>query len=138
MNPPERTYNEAKIREDIDQQLVNAGWVIQDKKQLNLYESLGVAFREMDTDTGPADYMLFIAGKACGIIEAKREGTDLGGVAEQSGRYAKSHTKHIALMDPLFQKRFQSFKVGVGVQHLRVGDLEKSVIGLPCRKRLLE
>jgi len=29
------------------------------------------------------------------------------------------------------QKRFQSFKVGVGVQHLRVGDVEKSVIGLP-------
>ena len=49
----------------------------------------------MDTDTGPADYMLFIDGKACGIIEAKREGADLGGVAEQSARYATSHTKHI-------------------------------------------
>jgi len=24
----------------------------------------------MDTDSGPADYMLFIDGKACGIIEA--------------------------------------------------------------------
>jgi len=38
---------------------------------------------------------------------------------------------HIALMEPLFQKRFQNFKVGVGVQHLRVGDVEKSVIALP-------
>ena len=28
----------------------------------------------MDTNTGPADYMLFIGGAACGIIEAKREG----------------------------------------------------------------
>jgi type I restriction enzyme R subunit len=51
-----------------------------------------VAIREMDTDTGSADYMLFIQGKACGIIEAKREGTNLGHVAEQSGRSA---TKHI-------------------------------------------
>jgi type I restriction enzyme R subunit len=49
----------------------------------------------MDTDTGPADYMLFIDGKACGILEAKREGTQLGGVAEQSARYATSHSKHI-------------------------------------------
>jgi type I restriction enzyme R subunit len=51
-----------------------------------------VAIREMDTDTGSADYMLFIQGKACGIIEAKREGANLGHVAEQSGRSA---TKHI-------------------------------------------
>ncbi|MEW8200122.1 MAG: hypothetical protein AB2777_21015, partial [Candidatus Thiodiazotropha endolucinida] len=79
----------------IDRKLTDAGWVIQDKKRINLYESLGVAVREMDTDTGPADYMLFIDGKACGIIEAKREGTDLGGVAEQSARYASSQTKFI-------------------------------------------
>jgi type I restriction enzyme R subunit len=60
-----------------------------------LYEKLGVAVREMDTDTGPADYMLFVDGRACGIIEAKHEGAELGGVAEQSARYATSHSKHI-------------------------------------------
>ncbi|VAW72207.1 Type I restriction-modification system, restriction subunit R, partial [hydrothermal vent metagenome] len=49
----------------------------------------------MDTDTGPADYMLFIDGKACGIIEAKREGANLGKVAEQSARYATSKTRDI-------------------------------------------
>ncbi len=86
---------EQQARTQIDNQLVLAGWVIQDKKRLNLYQSLGVAVREMDTDTGPADYMLFIDGKACGIIEAKREGTNLGQVAEQSGRYASSQTKNI-------------------------------------------
>jgi type I restriction enzyme R subunit len=68
---------------------------VQDKSRLNLYASVGVAVREMDTGTGPADYMLFVDGNACGIIEAKREGTDLGGVAEQSARYAISHTRHI-------------------------------------------
>ena len=42
----------------------------------------------MDTHTGPAEYMLFLVGNACGGIEAKREGADLGGVAEQSARHA--------------------------------------------------
>lgn len=92
---PESTKLETETREEIDEKLIAAGWVIQDKKQLNLYESLGVAVREMDTDTGPADYMLFIDGKACCIIEAKREGKNLGGVAEQSQRYATSTLKHI-------------------------------------------
>ena len=55
----------------------------------------GVAMREMDTDTGPADYMLFVEGAACGIIEAKREGSELGHVDWQSQRYATSHSKYI-------------------------------------------
>ncbi|MEW8579630.1 MAG: DEAD/DEAH box helicase family protein [Candidatus Thiodiazotropha sp.] len=95
MTPPEETLLEVQTREAIDRKLTDAGWIIQDKKRISLYESLGVAVREMDTDTGPADYLLFIDGKACGIIEAKREGTDLGGVAEQSARYATSHIKFI-------------------------------------------
>ena len=95
MTPPRTDKDELQTRIEIDQKLEQAGWSIQDKKKLNLHESLGVAVREMDTDTGPADYMLFIDGKACGIIEAKREGANLGKVAEQSGRYATSKTKHI-------------------------------------------
>lgn len=95
MTPPEQTLPEAEARKIIDQKLIAAGWVIQDKNRINLHESLGVAVREMDTSTGPADYMLFVEGKACGIIEAKREGTDLGGVAEQSARYASSNTQFI-------------------------------------------
>lgn len=54
--------------------------VIQDNGRPNLYEILGVAVREMNTDTGSADCILFIDGKACYIFEAKRGGTDLGGV----------------------------------------------------------
>ena len=69
--------DEAQTRQVIDDKLRDAGWAIQDKDRLNLFESLGVAVREMDTDTGSADYMLFVDGKACGIVEAKREGTAL-------------------------------------------------------------
>lgn len=37
----------------------------------------------------------------------------------------------LALMEPSFFKQLQEFKVGVGVQHLRVGDVERLVIALP-------
>lgn len=96
MTPPTDKL-EAQTRQEIDAKLESAGWIIQDKKAINLFAGdqgiHGVAVREMDTDTGPADYMLFIQGKACGIIEAKREGTNLGQVAEQSARYATSNLK---------------------------------------------
>lgn len=51
---------EAKARIEIDTRLTNAGWVVQDFKQLNLGAALGVAVREYPTDTGPADYVLFV------------------------------------------------------------------------------
>jgi hypothetical protein len=93
--PPTDTLVEAETRKQIDEKLLAAGWLVQDKAHINLMAAVGVAGREMPTDTGPAEYMLFIAGKACGIIEAKHEGTSLGHVAEQSARYATSNTKHI-------------------------------------------
>ena len=65
---PIDTKLEDETREEIDKALEACGWAIQDKKRINLFEKLGVAVREMDTDTGPADYMLFVDGKACGII----------------------------------------------------------------------
>ena len=34
---------EAETRKDIDKKLIAASWTIQDKKSLNLYESLGIA-----------------------------------------------------------------------------------------------
>ncbi len=87
--------DEAETRKIIDDKLIEAGWVIQDKNRLNLLASLGIAVRELDTLTGPADYALFICGVVCGIIEAKREGSDLGHVDGQSMRYATSDIKFV-------------------------------------------
>ena len=64
-----------------------AGWAIQDIASLNLSAFRGVAVREMQSHGGPADYILFVDGKALGIVEAKKEGTTLSAVAEQSARY---------------------------------------------------
>ena len=76
-----------KARQNIDQLLTRAGWTIQDRKQMNLGESLGVAVREYPMSSGPTDYLLFIDRRAVGVIEAKPEGTTLSGVSEQTEKY---------------------------------------------------
>ena len=78
---------EEKARENIDRLLIKAGWVIQDRKQMNLGESQGVAVREYPMSPGPTDYLLFVERRAVGVIEAKPEGTTLSGVSEQTGKY---------------------------------------------------
>ena len=60
-------------RDNIDKQLTECGWIIQNKKQINLTAGLGVAVTEYQTDVGPADYVLFVDGKPVGVIEAKTE-----------------------------------------------------------------
>ena len=46
MAPPDYTKPEAQTREAIDKKLELAGWAIQDKNRINLYEKLGVAVRD--------------------------------------------------------------------------------------------
>jgi type I restriction enzyme R subunit len=43
--------------------------------------------REFPLDTGSADYLLFVDRRAVGVIEAKPEGSTLGGVSDQSQKY---------------------------------------------------
>ncbi|MBF9239419.1 DEAD/DEAH box helicase family protein [Hymenobacter sp. BT683] len=85
---------EQHARQLIDAQLALAGWLVQDYKQINLGAGAGVAVREYPTDSGPADYALLVDRKLVGIVEAKREGTSLTAVAEQTARYQTSATKH--------------------------------------------
>lgn len=82
---PETPEQLARIQ--IDAQLSAAGWTVQSFGDLNLSASRGVAVREMKSFGGPADYVLFVDCKALGIVEAKKEGTTLSAVAEQSARY---------------------------------------------------
>jgi type I restriction enzyme, R subunit len=84
---------ETKARQQIDHKLTLAGWQVQDFKQINLGASLGVAVREYPTDTGPADYVLFVNRQAVGVIEAKPDATILTFVEGQTERYANSALK---------------------------------------------
>jgi type I restriction enzyme R subunit len=78
-------------REAIDRMLEQAGWAVQDVKDVSLYAKRGVAIREfpLKAGYGEADYLLYVHGKAAGVIEAKKEGTTLTGVEIQSDQYSK-------------------------------------------------
>ena len=84
-------------RDRIDGLLTECGWIIQDKKHINLTVGPGVAVTEYQTDIGPADYVLFVDGKPLGIIEAKAEdkGYQLIQAETQSKDYADSKLKHL-------------------------------------------
>ena len=79
---------EQAARENIDRLLTQAGWAVQDIKSTNLHASPGVAIREFPLATGHgcADYLLYVQGKAAGVIEAKA-GATLSGVEVQSAKY---------------------------------------------------
>ena len=86
---------EARARVQVDQKLGAAGWTVQDLKELNLGAAYGVAVREYPTDTGPADYVLFVDREPVGVIEAKRDdaGENLSAHEAQTERYANATLK---------------------------------------------
>lgn len=89
---------EEKARIEIDKKLEAAGWVIQDKKDIDLFASLGVAVREFNTaDNNEVDYALFIDGNPVGLVEAKEDNKGLllaTEAAEQNMDYARKGLKH--------------------------------------------
>lgn len=87
---------ESRAREAIDALLIAAGWVIQDNADFNRNAAEGVAVREFPLPNGPCDYLLFVGGKAAGVVEAKKTGHTLSGVAEQSAKYMDLLPGHLA------------------------------------------
>jgi len=82
---------EQQARVVIDRLLPAAGWVVQDVKAADVHAGRGVALREFELNPGhgTADYLLYVDGKAAGVIEAKKQGATLTGVEAQSARYAQ-------------------------------------------------
>ncbi|MGH3071381.1 MAG: type I restriction-modification enzyme R subunit C-terminal domain-containing protein [Gaiellaceae bacterium] len=80
---------EARARVRIDEMLVVAGWAVQDARAVNLSAVRGVAVREfvLKPPHGRVDYLLYIDGEAAGVLEAKKEGETLTGVAWQTSKY---------------------------------------------------
>jgi type I restriction enzyme R subunit len=73
------TTPEALARQQIDAQLAQAGWVVQDHAALNLWAARGVAVREYPLPGhGFADYLLFVDRTAVGVVEAKKVGKYAG------------------------------------------------------------
>jgi type I restriction enzyme R subunit len=97
---------EQQARDQIDDQLRQAGWVVQDRQALDPNVGPGVAVRDYPTDTGPMDYLLLVGGEPAGVIEAKREegGQHLNRVEEQLGGYGTAELKHVGQADLRFHR----------------------------------
>ncbi|HYG35860.1 MAG TPA: hypothetical protein VEC99_13800 [Clostridia bacterium] len=81
---------EQQARHKIDAQLAAAGWLVQERRRINLHAAPGIALCETDVAGGFADYMLFVDGKAIGVLEAKAAQIQLVGTSEQSELYARA------------------------------------------------
>jgi type I restriction enzyme R subunit len=85
---------EAETRVLIDQQLIDAGWEADSE---NLTYSKGArpvanvnrAIAEWPTDSGPADYVLFMGLTPVAVIEAKKSAKNVYSSIDQAKRYAK-------------------------------------------------
>jgi type I restriction enzyme R subunit len=85
--------DEADTRLIVDAKLRAMGWKADTNR---LRHALGrrpdpsgaVAIAEWPTESGPVDYALFVKGRCVGVIEAKKLGTDVPSVLEQTKRYA--------------------------------------------------
>ncbi|HAH36813.1 MAG TPA: restriction endonuclease subunit R, partial [Algoriphagus sp.] len=97
MTPSSNQNPEQIARDLIDSQMEQAGWLVQSKNEVNLSGGKGIAVREYQTSSGPADYVLFVDRKPVGVIEAKREeeGERLTVVEDQSFEYATSKLKYL-------------------------------------------
>ena len=78
---------EKKARETIDTLLMACGWVVQNYVGVDFTASRGIALREVPLKSGRCDYLLLVDRQPVGIVEAKRVGTTLSAVAEQSANY---------------------------------------------------
>lgn len=91
---------EQRARQQIDAQLAASGWVVQDYRQFDPSAGRGIALREAPLKSGTCDYLLLVDRRAVGVVEAKKQGTLLSGVAEQSGHYAENLPDFIQAVTP--------------------------------------
>ncbi len=85
---------EADTRELIDMQLREAGWTVDSSsvrygKGSRPQKSKNIAIAEWPTDSGPADYVLFVGLKPVAVVEAKRQNVDAAGAITQAQRYSE-------------------------------------------------
>ena len=91
---------EQLAREHIDALLIAAGWVIQDYRAFNPGAARGIALREVPLESGRCDYLLLVDRLPLGVIEAKKEGTTLSTVSEQSAHCGENLPDFLANLLP--------------------------------------
>ena len=87
--------DEADTRKIIDQQLKLAGWeadseALKYNKGSRPEKNRNRAIAEWPTESGPADYVLFIGLTPVAVVEAKRKNVDVSGALQQTKRYSRT------------------------------------------------
>ena len=103
-------HPEDQSRAAIDAKLEVCGWIIQNRREINLSAGTGVAVREFATTTGPVDYALFVDRTFCGVVEAKADGITLSGFSEQASGYLGAAPDHLPGKPE--QRRFEYVSTG--------------------------
>ncbi len=96
----------ATRKQRIDKALAEAGWRVVSHARWQAGDRTAAdAIEEFPTDSGPADYLLFLDGKPVADVEAKRLEVGPQNVVEQAKRYAR------ALADSPFQFGPQGYRL---------------------------
>ena len=87
--------DEADTRKLIDQQLRQIGWeansqTIKYNKGTRPINGRNLAIAEWPTESGPADYVLFVGLIPIAVVEAKRKNIDVSGSLQQAKRYSRT------------------------------------------------
>ena len=75
-----------------EQLLTKAGWTVCDQSDANISAYRGLAIRNFTLKQGHGftDYLLYVDGRAFGVVETKKEGVTLTGIETRSDRRKKS------------------------------------------------
>lgn len=97
--------DEAETRKIIDQQLRQAGWTAESATLrfadgARPQKSKNLAIAEWPTNSGPADYVLFVGLTPVATVEAKRKNIDVSGSLQQAKRYSRSFVIAEGLQSP--------------------------------------
>lgn len=89
--------DEADTRKLIDQQLRQAGWEVDSvalkyNRGARPEKNRHRAIAEWPTESGPADYVLFVGLTPVAVVEAKRKNVDVSGALQQAKRYSRTFT----------------------------------------------
>jgi type I restriction enzyme R subunit len=124
---------EQQVREEIDRLLTSAGWHVADLKDANIHAARGVALREFPLEAGYgfADYLLYVDGRAAGVIEAKKQGATLTGVESQSSRYAAGLPASL----PAWRRPLPFLYESTGIETHFTNGLDPEPIGRPATPR---
>ncbi|MCF3650059.1 type I restriction-modification system endonuclease [Synoicihabitans lomoniglobus] len=86
--------DESETRRIIDQQLRDAGWTadtenLRHAKGTRPEKGRNLAIAEWPTETGPADYVLFVGLTPIAVVEAKRKNVNVSSSLQQDKRYSR-------------------------------------------------